>query len=112
MSGAAKWTYLATPLLFFSLAPSKISICLLLLRVLKQTYLNRYFPYVIIALLTIIAVPTAGYSLGQCQPVSKWWNSTTPGHCQDPRIYIKMAYANGCKTLSVPELPTPQSPQC
>lgn len=94
-----KWNFLATPLLVFSLAASKISICLLLLRVLKQTRgkLKRYFPYAIIAILTIIAAPSAGYSLGQCHPVSKLWNPTSPGHCYDPRIYVKLGYANGCK---------------
>ncbi|MCJ1366388.1 hypothetical protein MMC16_005516 [Acarospora aff. strigata] len=68
---AVKWNYLATPLLVFSLAASKISICLLLLRVLEriQARFKRPFLYAIIAILTIIAVPSAGYSLGQCQPV-------------------------------------------
>lgn len=64
LSEALKWNYLVNPLLVFSLAASKISICLLLLRVL-------YFPYAVIAILTIIAVPSAGYCLGQCQPVSE-----------------------------------------
>ena len=44
-SEALKWNYLMHPVLIFSLAASKISICLLLLRVL-------YFPYAAIAILT------------------------------------------------------------
>ena len=100
LSEALKWNFLATPLLVLSLAASKISICLFLLRVLRQTRakLSRFFPHVIIAILTIIAVPSAGYSLGQCQPAAKLWNANTPGHCNDPRIYVRLGYANGCKT--------------
>lgn len=94
---ALKWNYLATPLLVFSLATSKISICLFLLRVLDQARVKfkRTFPYAIILLLTLVAIPSAGYALGQCQPVRKLWNSTTPGHCQDPRIYLNLGYTNG-----------------
>lgn len=97
LSEALKWNYLATPLLVFSLAASKISICLLLLRVLKQTqaHWSRYFPYAVIAILTIISVPSAGYSLGQCQPVSKLWNPTAPGNCKNPQIFVRLGYANG-----------------
>ena len=99
LSEALKWNYLATPLLVLSLAASKISICLFLLRVLRQTRakLSRFFPYVIIAILTIIAVPSAGYSVGQCQPTAKLWKPDAPGHCNDPRIYVRLGYANGCK---------------
>ncbi|KAL9134414.1 MAG: hypothetical protein Q9175_004396, partial [Cornicularia normoerica] len=97
LTEALKWKWLATPPLAFSLAASKISICLLLLRVLKQTQakLNRYFLYAVIAILTIIAVPSVGYCLGQCRPVSKLWNPSAPGHCNDPRIYVTLGYANG-----------------
>ncbi|KAL2058661.1 hypothetical protein ABVK25_001391 [Lepraria finkii] len=92
-----KWNYLATPLLIFSLAASKISICVFLLRVLDRTRakFKRSFPYGIIALLTVIAIPSAGYSLGQCQPVRKLWNPLTPGHCQDPSNFVRLGYANG-----------------
>lgn len=94
---AVKWNYLATPLLVCSLAASKISICLLLLRVLEriQAKFKRPFLYAVIAILAIIAVLSAGYCLGQCQPVSKLWNPTVPGHCKDPRIFVKLGYANG-----------------
>ena len=94
---ALKWNYLATPLLVFSLAASKVSICLLLIRVLhrSKTKFKRSFPISMMILLTIVAVPSAGYSPGQCQPVRKLWNPSTPGHCQDFRIFVKFGYANG-----------------
>lgn len=71
----------------------------MLLRVLDKTRakFKRSFPYGIIVLLTVIAIPSAGYSLGQCQPVRKLWNPSTPGHCQDLRIFVKLGYANGGK---------------
>ncbi|MCJ1347138.1 hypothetical protein MMC31_005359 [Peltigera leucophlebia] len=92
-----KWNYLATPLLVFSLATSKISICLFLFRVLDQARVKfkRSFLYAIMLLLTLISVPSAGYALGQCQPVRKLWDPTTPGRCQDPRIFLNLGYANG-----------------
>lgn len=94
---ALKWNYLATPLLVFSLAASKISICLLLIRVLEKTNdkFKRWFPYAVIVILVAVAVPSAAYTLGQCQPVRKLWNPATPGHCQDPSIFVKFGYANG-----------------
>ena len=97
MIEALKWNYLATPLLVFSLAASKISICLFLLRALAQTRVRfkRSFPYGIIILLTAIAVPSAGYALGQCQPVRKLWNPATPGQCKNPEIFVRLGYANG-----------------
>lgn len=101
-----KWNYLATPLLVFSLATSKISICLFLLRVLDQVRLKfkRPFLYTIILLLTLNAVPSAGYALGQCQPVRKLWDTATPGRCQDPRIFLYVGYANGGWDPGIPTL--------
>ena len=104
---ALKWNWLASALFILNVAASKISICLFLLRVLKQTQakLNRYFPYAMIAILTIIAVPSAGYCLGQCRPVSKLWNLEASGHCIDPRIYVRVGYANGCKRMPISSSP-------
>ena len=101
---ALKWNYLATPLLVFSIAASKTSICLFLLRVLERTRVKfkRVFCYGMIGLLTIIAIPSAGYALGQCQPVSKLWDPNTPGRCQDPKIFVNLGYANGGPILVVP----------
>jgi len=75
----------------------------MLLRVLDQTRtkFKRSFPYGIIALLTVIAIPSAGYALGQCQPVRKLWKPLTPGHCQDPGIFVKLGYANGGQQTAV-----------
>ena len=100
---AHKWRYLGTPLLVFSLAASKISICLLLLRILGKTWdrFKRWFPIAVIVILVAIAVLAAGYTLGQCQPVKKLWNPSTPGHCQDPNSFLKIGYAHGGQQLSV-----------
>ncbi|KAL8673087.1 MAG: hypothetical protein Q9168_002470 [Polycauliona sp. 1 TL-2023] len=97
-----KWNYLATPLLVLSLAASKISICVLLLRVLDKTStrLRRTFPYGIIVISTVNAGLSAGYALGQCQPVSKLWDHSVPGQCQDPKLYVKIGYANGAVVFS------------
>lgn len=92
-----KWNYLATPLLVFSLSFSKISICLFLVRLLDRTNIRFRisFPYFLIALSLANAILSAGYALGQCQPVRKLWNHAIPGHCQDPKIYVNIGYTNG-----------------
>lgn len=98
-----KWNYLAIPLLVFSLAASKISICLMLLRILHKTNtkFKRSFLYGTIVLLTIIAIPTAAYALGRCQPVKKLWNFSTPGHCQHLKIYRKLSYVHGGQEIDL-----------
>ncbi|KAL9589098.1 MAG: hypothetical protein Q9203_002111 [Teloschistes exilis] len=62
-----KWNYLATPLLVLSIAASKISICLMLLRILEKTkaIFRRSLPYGMMVLLTANATSAAGYALGQ-----------------------------------------------
>ncbi|KAL8767838.1 MAG: hypothetical protein Q9194_005872 [Teloschistes cf. exilis] len=92
-----KWNYLATPLLVLSIAASKISICLMLLRILEKTkaIFRRSLPYGMMVLLTANATSAAGYALGQCQPVRKLWNHAVSGHCQNPQIFVNFGYANG-----------------
>lgn len=94
---ALKWNWLASPFLVLSLATSKISICLFLLRVLKKTHakLKRQCLYLIIGSICVLSVPAAGYCLGQCQPVEKLWDKKVAGFCQDPDIFVKVGYAYG-----------------
>ena len=92
-----KWNWLASPFLILSLATSKISISWFLVRVLQNTHarLRRSFLYFLIILITVIAVPAAGYSLGQCQPVQKLWNKNVSGSCYDPEIFVNVGYTHG-----------------
>lgn len=94
---ALKWNWLASPFLVLSLATSKVSICLFLLRVLKKTHAKRrkYFLYLIIGSIVGLSVPAAGYCLGQCQPVEKLWNKKVPGFCHDHDIFVKVGYTYG-----------------
>ena len=94
---ALKWTYPAIPLSMLSLATSKIAICFLLLRIVgkDKDRIKRWFPYVVIVILSAVSFPSVGYAFGQCQPAKKWWSPSTPGHCQDPHIFVKIAYAHG-----------------
>ena len=98
-----KLRFLSVPPVVCSLAASKISICLLLLRILGKTWdrFKRWFLIAVIVIMVAVAVLGAGYTLGQCQPVKKLWNPSTPGHCQDPYTFTKIGYAHGGQHTSV-----------
>ena len=96
---ALQWYWLVTILFILNLAASKISICLFLLRVVGRTLLRsrRTFLIALVGLLTVTAIFSVAYTLGQCHPVKKLWNPMEPGHCLDPKIFVDIGYTNGGK---------------
>ncbi|MDI1485123.1 MAG: hypothetical protein OHK93_000258 [Ramalina farinacea] len=87
-----KWNLVATVISWLSLIFSKISVCYLFLRITSKAR-SKYsdcFLYGMMALAFIIGVITAGYGLGECQPVAKDWDYDIPGKCH---------YALGLKIL-------------
>ena len=96
---ALKWYWFVTMLFILNVAASKISICLFLLRVLghSQLRLRRTFLLALIRLLTVTAIFSVAYTLGQCHPVKKLWNPMEPGHCLDAKIFVDIGYTNGGK---------------
>ena len=92
-----KYTVLSEILLLLSLTLGKVSMCLLLLRILKQSsgMKKKIFLYCTIGLVTVTLAITLGQLLGQCHPVSKQWNPIIPGHCAEIAIFAKITYFNG-----------------
>ena len=78
--GFLKYNYLDWIQVFITLALSKISICLFLLRISKfERY--RYFLFALIAFLIVSHTPLTLLFLLQCIPLSKNWHTQEPGYC-------------------------------
>ena len=69
-----KWDYLDWPQTFLTLAVSKISICLLLLRLSQFSKLKKVLHWLV---LFIVAthLPLMVLMIVQCRPVEKAWNT-------------------------------------
>ena len=100
-----KWNAVATVTFQLSLIFSKISVCYLFLRITgkARTKYDRHFLYGMMALAFIIGVITAGYTIGQCQPIAKAWDHDIPGKCHGD-ITTKIFLAQGSAYCSIKPL--------
>ena len=89
-----KYDYLDWIQTFITLAVSKISICLLLLRLSKFSKLKRVL-YLLIAFLVITHVPLTFMIIFQCGPISKDWNPVISGHCWSKDVIVNILIAQG-----------------
>lgn len=80
-----------------SLAFSKLSICVLLLRILQGSDepLKKTFLYFTIGILVVVTALSLGLQLGQCTPVAKIWDPVVAGRCGSPMLQVGSAYVNG-----------------
>ena len=80
-----------------SLTCSRVSICIFILKVLKGTngFRKKCFLYITIVLLLMVGCLSVGFTLGQCQPITKIWNPTLPGTCQFVNALQKDSYLQG-----------------
>ena len=85
---------------FVTLAISKISICLFLLRLSKFDKLRRFLQ-VLIAFLVITHVPLTLLLIFQCHPVRKYWYKTIPGKCFPKKVVEKIIIAQGGTYISI-----------
>lgn len=95
---AIKYTILSETAFTLSLACSKLSICLFLLRIFKKTTGDkgkRIFLHSTMGLLFLTTVICVSQLVGQCRPAQKLWNPTVPGSCEDPSVQVKFGYFNG-----------------
>ena len=92
--GFLKYNFLDWVQVFLTLALSKISICLFLLRISKfEKY--RYALFTIIAFLIITHTPLTLLFLLQCQPLNKNWDTNVPGQCFSKRVVEKIIIVQG-----------------
>lgn len=90
-----KWDYLDWPQTFLTLAISKISICLLLLRLSQFSKLKRVLHWLV---LFIVAthLPLLVLMIVQCRPVEKAWNTAIDGKCISKKMVGNILIAQGC----------------
>jgi cell division protein FtsW (lipid II flippase) len=101
---AVKWIWLSTPFSTMSACFGKVSIALLLMRILgtrKKRY--TYFLWVLIVLLILINIFLSVITFAQCTPVAYLWDQLNPmvmykGKCWDPNIQKYYGYFQGGKS--------------
>ncbi|MCJ1456488.1 hypothetical protein MMC28_006849 [Mycoblastus sanguinarius] len=92
--GFLKYNFLDWVQVFITLALSKISICLFLLRISKFERW-RYFLFGLIAFLVLTHLPLTLLFLLQCIPLNKNWSTSVPGHCFSKRAVEKIIVVQG-----------------
>lgn len=92
--GFLKYNYLDWIQVFITLAISKISICLFLLRISKFAR-YRNFLFTLIALIILTHTPLTLLYLLQCIPLNKNWDPKVPGYCFPKPAVEKIIIAQG-----------------
>lgn len=90
--------WISQPFEIMAIGTGKVSVALLLLRVLgpKNRYKKWFLWFLIASTLTVCAIGII-FTFAQCQPVARLWNPTVEGHCLDPSIQANEALVVGCK---------------
>ena len=98
---ALKLNWISQPFEIMAIGTGKVSVALLLLRVLgpKNRYKKWFLWFLIASTLTVCAIGII-FTFAQCQPVARLWNPTVEGHCLDPMIQANEALVVGCKSSS------------
>lgn len=94
-----RYDYLDWIQALITLAISKISICLLLLRLSKFSKLKSVL-YTLIAFLVLTHLPLLIMLIFQCNPVDKEWDTVLTGSCFTKETIWKILVAQGCMIIS------------
>lgn len=104
---AVQWIWLSTPFSTMSACWGKISISLLILRMINRKVAYTIFLWTLIFLLFIINVLLTIVTFAQCKPASWLWDQLNPslagyhGSCWNPNIQKNYGYFQGGKTYSI-----------
>jgi hypothetical protein len=84
---ALKFTYISPAPSILASTSGKISMILLLLRLLGHSAKrrHRWFLLIVAAVIVALNIFTIGIIVGQCSPVEKSWKPWAPGKCLGPR---------------------------
>ncbi|KAL8992892.1 MAG: hypothetical protein Q9169_006757 [Polycauliona sp. 2 TL-2023] len=93
-----KWDYLDWIQAILTLAISKISICLLLLRLSKFSALKKSLYWLIVFIATT-HLPLLILMVVQCRPVEKAWNTVIDGQCFSKNMNANILVAQGAPQL-------------
>ena len=110
--GFLKYNFLDWIQVFITLALSKISICLFLLRISKFERW-RWFLFGLIGFLVVTHVPLTLLFIFQCIPLQKNWETVeeaVPGHCMSKKAVEKIIIVQGGESSPAPRLTT-QTPE-
>ena len=105
--GFLKYNFLDWIQVFITLALSKISICLFLLRISKFERW-RWFLFGLIGFLVVTHVPLTLLYMFQCIPVQTIWQSaqgSMSGHCMSKKAVEKIIIVQGGTSARVPKSP-------
>lgn len=105
--GFLKYNFLDWIQVFITLALSKISICLFLLRISKFERW-RWFLFGLIGFLVLTHVPLTLLFILQCIPLQKNWETVeeaVPGHCMSKKAVEKIIIVQGGEVTPSPETP-------
>ena len=83
---AVKLNWISQPFTIFSCGVGKISIALLLLRIMPKNKIRERFLYILITLLVIINTICVAFIFGQCSPARKLWEPSIKGSCLKPYV--------------------------
>ena len=96
---AVKFNWLSQPFHVMSTCFGKISIAILILRILAPNKLRTWFLYSLIALLLIVNVVCVVFIFAQCNPPKALWRTAIHGNCWSPKVQENYSFFQGCETV-------------
>lgn len=96
---AVEYLTIAPNFSIFSVAIGKVSIVLLLKRVMGVTAktVHLIFLWVVAAISFCLSIAAIAVVLGFCTPTKRIWDKTVEGHCIDPMIQLGIGLAQACE---------------
>jgi hypothetical protein len=99
---AVKLNWISQPFSIMSAGFGKVSVALLLLRIISPNKARQWFLYTTIALLTVINTICVAWIFGQCTPAARLWDSSIDGTCYPPHVQQDVGYWQACM-FSLPQ---------
>ena len=103
---AAKIDDLSQPFSTFSSCFARISVALLLRRIINPSKPQRYLLWFVIISLLIITFVQNVIQFVRCKPVGKLWNPEIPGTCWNGDVSSKMGYVQAGNSTIVLHSPS------
>ncbi|CAF9923557.1 hypothetical protein IMSHALPRED_005962 [Imshaugia aleurites] len=89
---AVKLNWISQPFAIFSCGVGKISIALLLLRIMPKNKIRERFLYILITLLFVINIIGLAFIFGQCSPARELWEPFIKGSCLKPYVQRDVSF--------------------
>ncbi|CAI6336589.1 unnamed protein product [Periconia digitata] len=101
MTEILRWSYIFQCWGIMAVAPAKVSVGLLINRLIRPFYGWRYWVmWISLALMVILSVLDSIFTYVQCNPAEALWNkSITDAKCWDPSIQANISIAHGAYSV-------------